>query len=150
MTPPKRCRFLLPRRALGIGLLVATVACASASERGPRTVSSSRDPQIARELARHGIHPVGAERELEETLPADLMSGAAWGTKIGPCRAGGYDLTRAAGHTVQMLRYEIDDEIRDEPLYAWVVMDAGTLVCVFRSVREGSEMAPGVFPASGD
>jgi hypothetical protein len=120
-------------------------ACSSVDRR-----PTSIEPHVASELARHGIEPTSEAREHTETVPVDLMAGAMWGTRVGPCLSGGYDLSTAAGHEVRMLRYEIDDVIRDERLYAWVVLDGDRVACVFRSVREDSEMAPGVFPASGD
>jgi len=132
--------------------MIATIALAACS----RTTTPARgseialDPQVARELERHGIVPTSEAREFAETLPTDLMATSSWGTKVGPCRAGGYDLTASAGHDVRLLRYAIDQRERDEALYAWVVLDGDAVACVFRSVREDSEMAPGVFAASGD
>lgn len=117
--------------------------------RGPSSGSSvALEPSVAREFERHGIRPTSASNEFLETMPADLMATSSWGTKIGPCRAGGYDLTVAAGRPVRLLRYAIDERIQGEPLYVFAVMDGETVACVFRSVREGSETAPGVYPAS--
>ena len=133
-------------------LVLASCASSSEGDVGPTSTPTAVtiDPSVAAEFERHRIVPNGAESEFADTLPSDLMATANWGTKIGPCRAGGYDVTAAAGHPVRLLRYPIPDRIRGEPLYAWVVIDGESIACVFRSVREHSEMAPGVFPASGD
>lgn len=117
------------------------------------TTSLSSDPAldalIAAEFQRHGIHPTSDVREFTETLPAELIQTASWGTKIGPCNEGGYAITSSAGHDVRLLRYAVDERMQGEALYAWVVVDAGAIACVFRSVREDSEMAPGVYSAGG-
>lgn len=150
----RRTRAPLPLLAFACGVLASCGgASATASDDSTTAASAPRaalDPRVEREFARHDIRPSSAAREFTETLPTDLMSTASWGTKIGPCRAGGYDLGAAAGHTVRMLRYAIDDRVRGERLYAWAILDGDDVVCVFRSVREDSEMAPGVFAASGD
>lgn len=135
----------MPHTSILLLVLGALSACSSVDRR-----PTSIEPHVASELARHGIEPRSEAREHTETVPVDLMAGAMWGTRVGPCLSGGYDLSAAAGHEVRMLRYEIDDVIRDEPLYAWVMLDGDRVACVFRSVREDSEMAPGVFPASSD
>lgn len=135
-----------PNVSLSLSLSLVLAAACSSVDRRPTSI----EPHVASELARHGIEPVSDAREHTETVPADLMAGAMWGTRVGPCRAGGYDLSTAAGREVRMLRYEIDDVIRDERLYAWVVLDGDRVACVFRSVREDSEMAPGIYAASGD
>lgn len=134
------------------GSVLSSLACSSPpAEQRPAatTASPALEPAVARELERHGIQPKGAPREFSETLPADLMAGAAWGTKVGVCRGGGYDLGSAAGHPVRLLRFDIDQRARGEALYAWVVVDGERVACVYRSVRENSAMAPGVFAASG-
>jgi hypothetical protein len=141
-------------RMLLLAALSASSALACSSTTGepqdPNAATPAIEGELAAELARHDIHPTSDAREFADTMPADLMAGARWGTVVGPCRAGGYNLSTAAGHPVRLLRYEVDEELRGEPLYVWVVLDADRVACIYRSVRENSEMAPGVFAASGD
>lgn len=124
-----------------------TTAPAAAPANSLVPAEAAIDPLVAQEFDRHGIRPDGPVREFLDTLPTNLLATARWGVLVGACQGGGYDLTAAAGHPVRMLRYPIPDVLRDEPLYAWALLDGDQVACVYRSVREDSEMAPGVFAA---
>ena len=100
---------------------------------------------ILSELKRLKIKVTGSAKQIEAQLPIKL-SGADWGLKKIVCEQGGYDLSAYAGKKVSLIRFPISEKYASEPLNVWVVSCNDKIACVYKAVREGSNLVPGVFP----
>ena len=100
---------------------------------------------VLSELQKLNIEVTGQPKQVELELPAAL-SDANWGLKKIVCGEGGYNLSAYVGQTVLLTQY-LTNEIYNntEPLNVWVVSSGGKIVCVYKTVTENSNMAPGVF-----
>lgn len=108
----------------------------------PKTESQD---EILLELKKLNITGVEKTKEIELRLP-EILSDDNWGVKELICKDGGYNLSDYAGKNVLLTRYSTN-EIYDktEPLDVWIIKDKDKIVCVYKTVKEGSNMAPGVF-----
>lgn len=61
------------------------------------------------------------------------------------CTKGGYDLSAHLDKTLTFTGYRSDVTYENEPLNVWVVSSDSKIVCIYLSVRESSNMAPGIF-----
>jgi hypothetical protein len=104
------------------------------------------DPaKAAQAVTAAGLTIVGEAQTMMETLPTSLASGPNWGVKDSECRAGGYDLSVAAGKTVCLASFATTSLCQGEPTNAWVVMWDGSVRCIYQAVRPPSSLTPGVF-----
>jgi hypothetical protein len=108
------------------------------------------EPQVASfisaELARLNIKTVGRPKKTEFLLP-EILSDADWGLKKDICRQGGYNLSPYAGQSVWLISYPIEEKYREEALDVWIIISQSRIACVYKSARDGSNLAPGIFPA---
>lgn len=123
-----------------ISLLIGALAALGA---GPKV---SGGKAVLSELKRLNIKVVGRPKQRKMELPAAL-SGPNWGLKKQICEEGGYDLAPYAGRSVLLTSYPIAEKYGDEALDVWIVSSGGRIACVYKAVRESSNMAPGIFPA---
>jgi len=101
---------------------------------------------ILSELKRLNIKITGPAKKIETELPTAL-SDANWGLKKTICEEGGYNLSDYAGEKVSLTCFPISERYNIiEPLNVWVVSSGDKIVCVYKKVREHSNMIPGVFP----
>ncbi len=78
-------------------------------------------------------------------MPAEL-SGPYYGLKKIICEEGGYDLTVCAGKNTLVTSFPLKEELYSgEPLNLWVVTCEERIACVYKTVREGSDLVPGIF-----
>ena len=80
----------------------------------------------------------------ETTLPEQLTD-ANWGLKATVCEQAGYDLNAYAGESVLLTKYNITETCYGEPLYLWVITKDDECICPYKTVREDSGIAPGVY-----
>lgn len=111
----------------------------------PSTTSVASEAVILSELQRLNMVTTGQPTQTEMQLPSDL-SGPNWGLKAIVCQEGGYDIPAYAGKAVLLTSYPIN-QVYDgkEPLQVWVITSGNKIVCVYRSVREGSTLVSGIF-----
>jgi hypothetical protein len=101
---------------------------------------------ILSELKRLNIKIMGPAKQIETQLPSEL-SDANWGLKKIICEQGGYNLSAYAGKKVSLTCFPISERYHFiEPLNVWVVSSGDKIVCVYKTVRENSNIIPGVFP----
>jgi hypothetical protein len=101
---------------------------------------------ILSELKRLNIEVTGPVKQIETQLPTEL-SGPDWGLKKNICEQSGYNLSAYAGKNVSLACFPISERYDfKEPLNVWVVSSEDKIICVYKTVREDSDMAPGVFP----
>ena len=127
------------RRVAALLALAAVAACGGDPEPAATGTPASR------ELTRLGLRPIGPTTILDSTVPArldDPKDAALADT----CRAGGYDLTAAAGRPVTFTGVDVEESCAGEPAMAWVVTDGDVVRCAYLSVRRGSLLAPGIWP----
>ena len=112
----------------------------------PVDAASGCDPaKAAQAITAAGLTIVGEAQTLMESLPSSLSSGPNWGVKDSACRAGGYDLSVAAGKTVCLASFATTTLCQGVPTNAWVVMWDGAVRCIYQAVRPDSPMTPGVY-----
>ena len=80
------------------------------------------------------------------TLPPTFVSTSEWAPTNNACAGGGYDLSLYSGKNVSVASYTSSEMFNKEPLDVKVISNGYKIVCVFRSVKKGSTVAPGVFP----
>ncbi len=103
-------------------------------------------PAVAIEFERHHIKPTSSAREVALVLPLEF-SDANWGHKALVCADGGYDLNAYAGKEVILLSYNIGGYVSFQPLMVWAILDQERekCICMFKTVRPGSGLVPGIF-----
>jgi hypothetical protein len=94
-----------------------------------------------------GLSAVGPPETLDVNLPTALTD-AQWGPVADACRQGAYDLSSVAGSTACLLGQDITQLCQGYPARVWVVMRDGTVVCVYKTVRAGVNVAPGIYAAN--
>lgn len=99
------------------------------------------------ELQRLNIIVTGVASRQEMTLPV-FLSGPNWGLKKTVCEEGGYDLSSYSGKSVLLTSYPISETYNGEKLNVWIISSNDKIACVYKAVREGSSLSPGIFPAS--
>jgi hypothetical protein len=99
-------------------------------------------------IASFGLITWGSPQTSNATLPAVLATDANWGLKATVCRQAGYDITSLAGKTVCLLGQDMTQQCQGIPATAWVVMNNGAVACVYKAVRPGFSLAPGVYAAT--
>jgi hypothetical protein len=99
-------------------------------------------------IAALGLTAAGASQTLNATLPAVLATDDNWGLKATVCQQAGYDMTPLAGKTVCLLGQDMTQMCQGIPATAWVVMNNGAVACVYKAVRPGFRLAPGVYAAN--
>jgi len=83
--------------------------------------------------------------ETQETTLPEQLTDADWGLKATVCEQAGYDLNAYAGESVFLTKYSITETCNGEPLYLWVITKDNECICPYKTVREGSGLAPGVY-----
>lgn len=114
---------------------------------GTDTKASNPNEQVAvKVIQQYNFQTEGDPQNGSFTLPAELTD-ANWGLKETVCREAGYDLAPYAGQTVAYMRYSLREEYTPsgEPLYLWILIKDNSCVCAYTTVREGSNLIPGVF-----
>jgi hypothetical protein len=107
------------------------------------------DPTVASQtLVASGIVAVGNPQMLSATLPTGLATDPNWGLKATLCKQAGYDLTELAGKTVCLFEQDVNQMCQGIPGTAWVVMNNGAVACVYKTVRQGFGINPGVYAAN--
>ena len=97
------------------------------------------------ELERLNIQATGQFKQIQLELPSHL-SDANWGMKKTICEEGGYNLSSYAGKTLLFTSYSINEVWNNtEPLNVWIATIGEKIVCVYKTVRENSMVAPGIF-----
>lgn len=120
-----------------------------ADAQGDTGIAPGCDPSAASAaLTALSITPVGTPQTLNATLPAVLATDDNWGLKATVCRQAGYDITALAGKTVCLLGQDMTQVCQGIPATAWVVMNNGAVACVYKSLRQGFRLAPGVYAAN--
>ncbi len=100
---------------------------------------------VLSELQRLNIQVTGQEKQIELELPP-ILSDANWGMKKIICEEGGYNLSAYAGKTLLFTSYPINEVWNStEPLNVWIVTSGDKIVCVYKTVGENSNAAPGIF-----
>jgi hypothetical protein len=124
---------------LGLFVLGLTTNCATNDE-GLEGV----DEVVRQEIELLGFDTTGEATVETIDLPSQLDD-ANWGLKAIVCQEGGYDLYFYAGETVTLTSVDITETCQGEPLRLWVVSKDEDIICVYKTVREGSSAAPGVW-----
>jgi len=96
-------------------------------------------------LRKLNIEVIGPAEQTEEQLP-DKLNGPYWGYLNNTCRDSGWDLSAYAGKKISSTCFPIQEKFGDEPLNVWVLSSAEKTVCIYKAVREGSSLVPGIFP----
>ncbi len=109
-----------------------------------RTSFAADKDIILEELKRLEIKIVGSAKRIEVQLPTVLI-GPDLGLKKTICEQSGYDLSAYAGKKVLFTAFPISEEYTSEPLNVWVISFEDKIVCVYKTVREGSVLVPGIF-----
>ncbi len=104
---------------------------------------------ILKKLDMLGIVVVGQSSQQDIILPP-VLSDANWGLKNEICQQSGYNLSSYAGKSVKLISYNIEEKYKNEPLAVWVVVSDETIACIYKTVRQDSSMAPGVFPVNNE
>jgi hypothetical protein len=126
-----------------------TIDAPPADTQGDTGIAPGCDPSAASAaLTALSITPVGTPQTLNATLPAVLATDDNWGLKATVCRQAGYDITALAGKTVCLLGQDMTQVCQGIPATAWVVMNNGAVACVYKAVRPGFSLAPGVYAAN--
>lgn len=124
----------------GIGLLMPKENPASSNgPEGERIIPS--------ELEKLNVEVTGPSVETEIQLPL-TFSDANWGLKKIVCEEGGYDLSSYAGKPVSFTSYNINDTYDGHPLDLVLISSGNVIVCAYKTVREGSNLSPGIFPVN--
>jgi hypothetical protein len=100
---------------------------------------------ILQELKKLNIEVTGPAKQIEETLPAEL-SGPNYGLKKIICERSGWNLSAFAGKKVLFTCFPIKEKYENELLNVWVISYGEKIVCIYKTVREGSALTPGIFP----
>ena len=101
-----------------------------------------------RTIADLGLTVTSTPQTITQTLPAVLATDANWGLKASACQQGGYDITALAGSTVCLLSEDITQLCQGYPAEVWLVMSGDTTACVYKTVRPGAPIVPGVYSAT--
>lgn len=99
---------------------------------------------ISEELKKLNIQVIGQPKQIEFQLPSALTS-SNWGLKKTICEEGGYNLSLYVGESVLLTSYAINERFENESLDAWIISKGDKIACVYKSVREDSILAPGIF-----
>ena len=120
-----------------------------ADAQGEAAIAPGCDLSVASSaIATDGLTAVGAPQTLDVTLPTTLPTDDNWGLKATVCQEGGYDITPLAGKTVCLVGQDISQTCQGAPARVWVLMDNGAVRCVYKAVRPGVVLAPGVYSAT--
>ena len=112
---------------------------------GDTAITPGCDLDLAsKTLAAFGLLSVGDPQMSNATLPAGLASGG-WDLKATVCRQAGYEIAPLAGKTVCLLSQDITETCQGLPATAWIMMNNGAVACVYKTVRNGFPIAPGVY-----
>lgn len=102
---------------------------------------------ILRKLQNMNIEVAGLGEQREEELPGNL-SGPYWGLLENICKESGWDLSIYAGKKILESTFPIKEEYGGQLLNVWVLSYGDRVVCIYKSVREGFDLAPGIFPVN--
>ena len=109
-------------------------------------IEDGYNPQVVLdEIARHKLQIEGDPTIVKITLP-ERLTDANWGLKALVCENGGYNLYAYAGETIYITSCNITETCKGEPLQVCVLTEADICICAYKTVRENSEMVPGIFP----
>lgn len=100
---------------------------------------------ISQELEKMNIEVVGLGEQTDAELPNEF-SGPYWGLLRNICRDSGWDLSAYAGKKVLMSLFPIKETYGDELLNVRVISYGDEIIAVYKTVRDGSRLAPGIFP----
>ncbi|MCU0652260.1 MAG: DUF4830 domain-containing protein [Candidatus Omnitrophica bacterium] len=100
---------------------------------------------ILEKLKKLNIEVAGPAEQREEQLPEEF-TGPYWGLLSNICRDSGWDLAAYAGKKVLSTSFPIQEKFGDDSLNVWVIDSGRRTACVYKTVREGSELVPGIFP----
>ena len=126
-----------------------TIDAPPADAQGDTGIAPGCDPAAASAaLTALSITPVGTPQTLNATLPAVLATDDNWGLKATVCQQAAYDITPLAGKTVCLLGQDMTQMCQGIPATAWVVMNNGAVACVYKALRQGFRLAPGVYAAN--
>jgi len=105
---------------------------------------------ISEVINNYGLHLEGdGDPVTEETTLPDQLTDANWGLKAIVCEQGGYDLNAYTGQRISLTKYRIIEICDGEPLYLWILTNEDECICAYKTVREDSSAAPGVFAVEG-
>ena len=102
-------------------------------------------------LAALGITVVGDPQTGTTTLPLPLTSGGVitqWAQIASTCKDGGYDITPLAGKTICVLGQDMTQLCQGLPSSVAVLMNSGSVACIYKGVRAGVKIAPGIWSAT--
>lgn len=103
-------------------------------------------PYVATEFNKYDIQPIGPYIEIDDSIPDTLSSiGSPWPLYNSFCMEGGYNLAAHAGHRVKFLGYPINEHYVSAALNVWAITDSNECACVYKAVRAGSTLTPGIF-----
>lgn len=109
------------------------------------TSNTPASQQVGRDIIqKYNFHLEGQASTASLILPQQFNE-ANWGVIESVCEQGGYSLNSYAGQSISEIRYNIVETWGSEPLYLWVLAKDQTSVCSYLSVRENSNVTPGVF-----
>jgi len=131
----------------GVGLFILNKPSTT-----PTTPETESKDAILSELERLNIEIFGQPKQIQLQLPVTL-SDANWGLKKIICEKGGYNLTKYAGEDVLLTSYNINEVYKhttrfgteEFPLRVSVITVDNKVACVYKTVREGADLTPGVF-----
>ncbi len=113
---------------------------------GDSAVAPGCDLDVAaKAIAASGVNAVGSPQTLNVTLPTTMATDDNWGLKETICQQGGYDIAPLAGKTVCLVEQGSTQLCQGAPSDVWVVMNDGAVACIYKAVRQGVMLAPGVY-----
>jgi hypothetical protein len=116
---------------------------------GASDVANGCDEAVAmRTIADLGLTATSTAQTINQTLPAVLATDPNWGLKASACQQGGYDIAALAGTTVCLFSEDITQSCQGYPAEVWVVMSGDATACVYKTVRPGAPIVPGVYAAT--
>lgn len=127
-------------------LLIMAIVCISCSD-DDDSHSTYTPPDCVSEIINYyDLHLEGdGNPETQETTLPEEFTDANWSLKASVCEQAGYNLYDHAGENVLLTNYTITETCYGEPLYLWVITKDDECICPYKTVREDSEAAPGVY-----
>lgn len=107
------------------------------------------DDIVVEELDRFGVEPEDYAEVSRRRIPEPL-TGAGWEIVGISCTQGGYDLDAYTGQILNSTAVDIKGTCQSEPVTIRVFSTKDKIVCTYLSVREDSNMAPGVWPINAE
>jgi hypothetical protein len=99
-------------------------------------------------MSAFGLITSGSVQTSNATLPAVLATDANWGLKADVCRQAGYDITPLAGKTICSVSQDMTQLCQGLPAGVTVLMNSGSVACIYKHIRTGVMIAPGIWSAT--